>query len=73
MAKGTFDKGEIPISCPQCRKKVTKTIAWIKTHSELTCAGCGDVIHLKKDELLAGLKKVEKSIDDLARKLKSLK
>ena len=73
MAKGIFDSGEIPIPCPECRKKATKTIAWIKAHSELTCAGCGAVIHLKKDELLSGLKKAEKSIADLDRAFKNLK
>lgn len=73
MANGVFDKGKIPIPCPECSKKTTKTIAWIKSHAELTCSGCGAVIHLKKDELIAGLKKAEKSIADLGRRLKGLK
>lgn len=57
-----FEKAEIGIPCPKCGHKTDKTIAWIKANDEVTCGGCGSTIHLERENLLAGLDKVDKSI-----------
>ncbi|MER9188634.1 hypothetical protein [Mesorhizobium australicum] len=64
-----FEKAEIGIPCPKCRHKTNKTIAWIKAHHEMVCAGCGSTIGLEKKELISGLDKVDKSVAELRKTL----
>ena len=67
-----FDNVEIGIPCPKCGHKTQKTIAWIKANDTFSCDGCAAVIHLEHDELLRGLGEVDKSFDDLKRKIREL-
>lgn len=64
-----FEKAEIGIPCPKCSHKTNKTIAWIKSHDDFVCAGCGTTIVLEKKKLLAGLKEVDKSVAELKKTL----
>ncbi|TIV38923.1 MAG: hypothetical protein E5V91_12305 [Mesorhizobium sp.] len=67
-----FDNAEIEIPCPKCRHKTSKTIAWIKAHSDFVCAGCGVTIALEKKKLLAGLDDVDKSLAKFRKTLSGL-
>jgi transposase-like protein len=57
-----FDSATINIPCPECSRKTSKTIGWIKSHNSMTCSGCGASITLDKKDLLRGLQQVDKSI-----------
>lgn len=56
---------KVPIECPKCQHKTEQTIGWIRTHTEMTCAGCAATIDLDK----AGLEKGIQSALAEARKL----
>lgn len=66
-----FDKAEIGIPCPGCGHKNPKTVAWIKTHDEMVCRGCGESVRIEADELIAGLKKADKAVADFRKSLRS--
>jgi len=67
-----FDKAKLGIPCPKCGHETKKTIAWIKSHVEMTCSGCGSAVTLDSSKLEKGLGRVEKQIDGLKRKLSRL-
>lgn len=62
MPKGFLDDQTIAIPCPGCGEKNEKSVGWLKANDELTCAGCGQAVHLQRDKLLAGLKGIEEQI-----------
>ena len=70
-----FEDHELEIPCPGCGHKTKQTIAWVKTHTEYVCSGvgCGQTVTLNRDELLRGLKVVQKSLDDIRRQIRNLK
>ena len=41
-----------PIKCPACGEEFTKTVGWLKTHSEVKCPGngCPNTITLSAEE-----------------------
>jgi predicted RNA-binding Zn-ribbon protein involved in translation (DUF1610 family) len=41
------DNERISFACPLCAKKINKTKAWLKSHVELECSGCGNSFDLK--------------------------
>lgn len=67
---GFFDNQEIGIPCSKCGTKTNKSIGWIKGNSKFTCA-CGTVINLDSDQFRGEIAKVERSISNLQRTLKS--
>lgn len=64
-----FDDADIPIECANCGRKTTKTVVWLKNHSDFTC-GCGTRIHIDASQFRRDMKKVDNSINDLERILK---
>jgi hypothetical protein len=50
-----FEQAELGIECPKCGHENKKTVAWIKAHNSLTCAGCNETIRLDKRESLSML------------------
>ena len=65
-----FEKAEIGVPCPECGHETNKTIAWLKSHNEMTCGGCGKTVAVDSKGLLAGLQKAD---DALAKFRKSLR
>lgn len=52
-------------TCPQCGRKIEKTLAWIKANPrvDVTC-DCGFVFHLNASELSKALADLGKVIDE---------
>lgn len=63
MPRSVFDDQTIDIPCPNCGAKAKKSVAWIRRHDEITCAGCGAAITLKADELIRGLDEAQRALD----------
>lgn len=63
-----FDDAEIGVPCPGCGHKNPKKISWIKTHTQMVCAGCGETVTIDSTKLQKGLAEVDKSISDLRKK-----
>lgn len=67
---GFLDNAEIEIPCSNCGGKTKKSIGWIKSNSQLTCA-CGTIINLDADQFRGEIAKVDASFANLQRTLKS--
>lgn len=63
---------ELPIPCPKCGHQTKKSIAWIKANDKFVCAGCGSTVNVQAEQLLAGLKQLDETIDDLRRKIRDI-
>lgn len=61
---GFLDSETIEIPCEGCGKEHSKTIGWIKTHSEISCS-CGATIKIDKSEFVRGISGVERALDGL--------
>lgn len=70
---GVLDNKKIPIKCPKCSDEALKALVWFKTNKELTCASCGTRIVFDADELVRGLEKANKLIDDFKRGIRRIK
>lgn len=61
---------DVPVTCPNCRRKLTKKISWLKAHPKFDCA-CGTRISFRPEDIAAGARKaadIGKAIDKLFRK-----
>lgn len=67
-----IDSKSITLTCPGCSQKIDEQIGRLKKNPTLTCPGCGNAIAIKADELRQGIEAVEKSMDDLGRRLRNL-
>lgn len=65
-----FENAEIGIPCPKCSHKTNKTVAWIKSHDEMICEGCGSTVQVDSKKFLAGLKEADKAVADLRKVFK---
>jgi transposase-like protein len=61
MAKSPFDDAEIKIACPDCGKTNKQTVGWLRTHSRVTCLGCGFLIPLRTSDTRRELHKMDKA------------
>lgn len=67
---GFLDNEQIEIPCKNCGRKSKKSIGWIKSHTEFSCA-CGTRIRLQASQFKSEIAKVERSLGDLERSLKN--
>ena len=68
-----FDDATIDIPCSNCDHQVPKTIAWLKTNSELLCPGCGSHIVLENvEELIGALDEADGAVAQLKRRFDAL-
>jgi hypothetical protein len=58
---GLFDSAEIEFPCEVCKRKIKKTIGWLKSHKEVICA-CGTKIILDAKQLVNATNRLEKQI-----------
>lgn len=70
-ALAMFDKAEIEIPCPKCRRKTAKTVAWLNQNSAFTCL-CGTRIELDTSEFRREMQKANKAVADFKKSLKRL-
>jgi len=47
MTKRETDDFEIDVECPWCRHQVKTRVGWIRTHTEMECANCGEIIDIE--------------------------
>ena len=66
-----FNSAAVDIPCPKCGHKHSRTIGWIKTHTSLTCesSSCGSVMELDQGKFVDEIRKAEKLVDALPKKL----
>lgn len=67
---GFLDSQEIEIPCKNCSRKTKKSIGWIKSHKDFTCA-CGTHITLDASQFKSEIAKVERSLASLQKTLKN--
>lgn len=67
-----FDSASIDIPCPKCGKEAKKTVAWLKGHREITCAGCGVTFEVDSTKFEKDLRAAEKQLAEFKRKLSRL-
>ena len=65
---GKLDDGAFDIPCPECGHKNRKTLGWLKTHKQFTCAGCGNVT-IETGSFREGMRKVDAAIGKLDKRL----
>lgn len=69
--KGLLDNKKIDIPCEKCGRKSPKTIGWLKTHKQFTCA-CGTTIQVDSRDFVREIGKVDKALADLQKSFKGL-
>lgn len=62
---------EMPIPCPNCGEKVTKTVAEMEADPIITCAACGKRTKWDAEEFRKGLESLQKRIDEFRRAFKN--
>ncbi len=67
-----FEDQKIGVTCPKCGHKTEKTIAWLKTHDKLTCAGCGSDVVIDSERLFAGIKEAEKAVAKFRKSIRGI-
>jgi endogenous inhibitor of DNA gyrase (YacG/DUF329 family) len=69
-----FENDVIDIPCPGCGKKIRKKIGQLPSHGTVKerCAGCGAEVTIDGQKFRAGIKGVEKQLDDFKRDLGKL-
>ena len=66
-----LDKGIVDIPCPGCGHKNRKTVRWLKSHKQFTCAGCGKV-EIETSALGKGLRDADAEIAKLTKSFEKL-
>ena len=64
---GLLSNQKIDIPCPECNKKHSKTIAWLKMHRQFACIGCRRIICVDSNELLRLIKQIQSGLTDVSR------
>ncbi len=66
--KLNIDEQVIDLSCPQCGHKLSESIGRLKNSPELTCV-CGCLVKVEASDLAAGIKDVQKRLDEFSRSI----
>ena len=62
----------IDLPCPGCGHKNRKTVGWLRTHSRMTCGGCGREVTLQSSNFRQGMRKVDAELDRFRRSVARL-
>lgn len=65
-----IDSRTITVTCPKCSEEMQETLGRLKNDAHLVCSGCGQKIFVDAAGFRDGVASVEKSLDDLRRKLR---
>lgn len=60
-----FDSYAVELRCPDCGRRIAKTIGWLKLRRSLNCTSCGTLVKIDKESLLADVAKAEQALADL--------
>ncbi len=63
-----FDGQALETRCPDCGRAIIKIVGWLKLRHSRNCTGCGTLIAIDREGLLADLEKAEKALGDLAKR-----
>jgi ribosomal protein S27E len=47
MTQRETDSFEIDVECPRCHHQAKTLVGWIRTHTQIECANCGDIIDIE--------------------------
>lgn len=47
MTQRETDEFEIDVECPRCHHQAKTLVGWIRTHTQMECANCGDIIDIE--------------------------
>lgn len=47
MTKRESDHFEIDVECPRCHHQAKTRVGWIRTHTQMECENCGDIIDIE--------------------------
>ena len=47
MTRRETDGFEIDVECPRCHHQAKTLVGWIRTHTQMECANCGDIIDIE--------------------------
>lgn len=50
-----YDRMTMPFRCPNCGEGTQKSVAWLKSHSELQCPGCHTTFPILHREHILGV------------------
>jgi predicted RNA-binding Zn-ribbon protein involved in translation (DUF1610 family) len=64
-----FDSHAVELRCPDCGRRISKTIGWLKLRRSLNCPSCGTLMKIDKESLLADVAKAEQALADLRKYL----
>ncbi|PJT21484.1 hypothetical protein CN884_13840 [Ochrobactrum sp. 30A/1000/2015] len=67
-----FENQTIGVTCPKCRNQIEQTIAWLKTHDKMTCAGCGSDFIINSEKLFTGIEKAEEAVSKFRKSIRSI-
>ncbi len=67
--KNMLDSQRIEIPCPHCQRKLSETIAKLKTMSRMRCRFCGSEFDVDKTKMRVEITKVEQSLAKFQRTL----
>lgn len=61
---GILDNETIEIACPECGRKVKKTIGWLRRNrkAEIPCTGCDKTLVLDSSDLDRDIREMERSL-----------
>lgn len=45
--KRETDTFEIDVECPRCHYQAKTLVGWIRTHTQMECSNCGDIIDIE--------------------------
>lgn len=65
---GELDRETIDIPCPECGHKNRKSVGWLKSHKQFTCAGCRKVT-IETSNFGKEMRKVDTALSDLTKRL----
>jgi hypothetical protein len=70
MSKSMFDSHQVDLPCPKCVHKIPVKLGDLRASPQLTCPACAVTFTVDASAFNKGADEVEKSLEDLKRKLK---
>lgn len=69
MLTDAIDSHDIELDCPHCRRKLARSISWLRGRRDTTCPTCETTIVLGTSRINAQIRNVERQMTELHRQL----